>query len=133
MTNKEVQTETVSTDKLSTDAEGNKANPALNGGVPISRYVETDALKEAGTSAHANLEGAEQLKERIQEVVNTDKALAGVSHRLSEELWDAVATELTVATVKLRSLKSTDDRSALLEQIQQLNGKLSTLLVTFIA
>lgn len=135
MTNKEVLTSAVPESQLPTDETGNKSDVFIDNEspAPVERYTETDALKEAGTNAHANVEGAEHLKERVQEVVNTDKSLAGVTHRISEDLWDAVANELTATTIKLRSTKAVVERSELIEQIQELNGKLSTLLETFIA
>lgn len=135
MTNKEVLTSAVPESQLPTDEAGNKADVFIDNEspVPVERYTETDALKEAGTNAHANVEGAEHLKARVQEVVNIDKSLPGLTHRISEEMWDAVANELTATTMKLRLTKSIEDRSELIEQIQQLNSKLSILLETFIA
>ena len=59
---------------LPTDAQGNKADVVLES-TPVARYTEVDALKEAGTDAHAELEDAEQLKQRVQERQEEDSQL----------------------------------------------------------
>jgi hypothetical protein len=116
---------------LPTDAQGNKVDVVLES-TPVARYTEVDALKEAGTDAHAELEDAEQLKQRVQEVITADTTLTGITHRVSEELWGALSNELLSETIKLKTIKSHDDRIGALDRIEQIKHKLATLLDVFI-
>ena len=116
---------------LPTDTQGNKADVVLES-TPVARYTEVDALKEAGTDAHAELEDAEQLKQRVQEVITADTTLTGITHRVSEELWGALSNELLSETIKLKSIKSVENRVGALDRIEQIKHKLATLLDEFI-
>ena len=104
---------------LPTDTQGNKADVVLES-TPVARYTEVDALKEAGTDAHAELEDAEQLKQRVQEVITADTTLTGITHRVSEELWEALSNELLSETIKLKSIKTHEYRIGALDRIEQI-------------
>lgn len=96
------------------------------------RYTEADALKEAGTDAHTDLENADLLKARVLEVVNTDTSFAGITKHVSLILWETVSNELHAVTGQLRTAKTNEERVALLEKISNHHHRLGIITDNFL-
>lgn len=97
-----------------------------------TRYTEAALVEQAATSAHPDIPNSNVLDEKIHEITMVDTSFAGISKRISDELWIAVANELQVSVSKLKAAKSFDDRMACLHHAEVLQDKLEILLETFI-
>ena len=107
-----------------------ESNFPSDGSAP--RYTEADALKEAGTDAHTDLENADLLKARVLEVVNTDTSFAGITKHVSLILWETVSNELHAVTGQLRTAKTNEERVALLEKISNHHHRLGIITDNFL-
>lgn len=105
------------------------AEISVASGESTPRYTNGDIAAEAGTDATIHVEGAEQLRERVEDTV---KNITPVE-RHAEELFDQLVVDLSLDVLNLRKAEDVESRARHLESVQQSTHKLGIVLRTFLA
>ena len=99
---------------------------ALNQNPVEDRFTETETVQQAATSAHTDLQNSEGIKDRVNEI------FVGATTKAAEDLYDALCQEMSQAVAKLKNTKTTNERSELVQQIGEINTRISAVLEMFL-
>lgn len=91
------------------------------------RFTETETVQQAATSAHTDLQNSEGIKDRVNEI------FVGATAKAAEDLYEALCQEMTQTVAKLKITKATTDRSNLVQQIGEINTRISAVLEMFLS
>lgn len=90
------------------------------------RFTETETVEQAATSVHTDLQNSEGIKDRVNEI------FVGATAKAAEDLYEALCQEMTQTVAKLKITKATTDRSNLVQQIGEINTRISAVLEMFL-